>query len=62
SVKIEDAKNRFSLPIGLGYEIKFSNFKFFVGGRYDIGLSKVAEDIDWKVSSFQLLLGLRYGF
>jgi len=62
SGKIEDAKNRFSLPIGLGYEIKFSNFKFFVGGRYDIGLSKVAEDSDWKVSSFQLLLGLRYGF
>ncbi len=59
--KIENTKTRFSLPIGLGYEIKFSSFKFFLEGRYDIGLTKVAKDTDWKVSSFQLFLGLRYG-
>jgi hypothetical protein len=60
--KIEDTKTRFSLPIALGYEMRFSDFKFFVEGRYDLGLTKVAKDTDWKVSSFQILLGLRYGF
>jgi hypothetical protein len=60
--KIEDTKTRFSLPIALGYEMRFSDFKFFVEGRYDLGLTKIAKDTDWKVSSFQILLGLRYGF
>jgi len=60
--KIEDTKTRFSFPIALGYEMRFSDFKFFVEGKYDLGLTKVAKDTDWKVSSFQILLGLRYGF
>jgi hypothetical protein len=60
--KIENTKTRFSLPIALGYEMRFSDFKFFVEGRGDLGLTKVAKDTDWKVSSFQFLLGLRYGF
>ena len=59
--KIENVKTRFSLPIGAGYDLRLSNFKIFIEARYDIGLTKVVKGEDWKVSSFQILLGLRYG-
>ncbi|CUS76972.1 Outer membrane protein beta-barrel domain-containing protein [Candidatus Kryptonium thompsonii] len=59
--KIENVKTRFSLPIGAGYDLRLSDFKLFIEARYDIGLTKVVKGGDWKVSSFQILLGLRYG-
>jgi len=60
--KIEDTKTRFALPIGAGYDFKLGGFKIFIEARYDLGLTKVAKDSEWKVSSLQFLIGARYGF
>ncbi len=62
SNKIEAQATRFGLPIGIGYELNLWRFRVFAGGRYDIGLSYVKNGVNWKVSSVQIFLGLRFGF
>lgn len=63
SDKIENTRSiRFSLPIGIGYDLRLGRFAIFVEGKYDIGLTNVTKDDDWKISSFQLSLGARLGF
>ncbi len=60
--KIEAQATRFGLPIGIGYELSLWRFRVLASGRYDIGLSYVKRRVNWKVSSVQILLGLRFGF
>ncbi len=62
SGKINARSARFSLPVGVGYDFSLWKFRVFIEARYDIGLSNISKEDDWKVSSAQLLLGLRYGF
>ncbi len=47
----------FGLNFGLGYNI---TEKFFVEGRYNIGINDVYDDIDVKNSVFQFGLGYRF--
>lgn len=46
----------FSIPVGISYE--FNNF--VVDGRYNFGLTNVAEDSDCKHSVFQITLGYKF--
>lgn len=46
----------FSIPIGLSYEIN----NFVIDGRYNLGVSKIWDDIDSKHSVFQFTLGYKF--
>ena len=46
----------FSIPVGLSYE--FNNF--VIDGRYNFGVTKVADDADSKNSVFQFTLGYKF--
>lgn len=46
----------FSIPVGVSYE--FNNF--VVDGRYNFGVTKIADDSDSKHSVFQLTLGYKF--
>jgi hypothetical protein len=62
SDEIKDTQFRLGLPVGVGFDfLKFSNFKLFAEAKYDLGITQVTKNDDWKVSSFQLMLGLRMG-
>ena len=45
-----------SIPVGLSYE--FNNF--VIDGRYNFGVSKIADDADSKNSVFQFTLGYKF--
>ena len=46
----------FSIPVGLSYEIN----NFVIDGRYNLGVSKIWDDIDSKHSVFQFTLGYKF--
>ncbi len=46
----------FSIPIGLSYE--FNNF--VIDGRYNIGVTKVIDDFDYKNRVFQFTVGYKF--
>ncbi len=46
----------FSIPIGVSYEID----NFVIDGRYNLGVTKVADDADSKNSVFQFPVGYRF--
>lgn len=46
----------FSIPVGLSYE--FNNF--VIDGRYNWGLTKVADNVDCKNSVWQITLGYKF--
>lgn len=55
--KADDAKTiDLSIPVGISYE--YNNF--VLDGRYNWGLTKVAKDLDWKNSVFQITLGYKF--
>jgi hypothetical protein len=52
-----DAKSfDFSIPVGLSYQID----NFVIDGRYNWGLTKVADNSDCKNSVFQITLGYKF--
>lgn len=54
-----DAKTfDFSIPVGLSYE--FSGVPVVIDARYNWGLTKVADNRDWKNSVFQITLGYKF--
>lgn len=56
-VDLDGAKSvDFSIPIGLSYE--FDNF--VIDGRYNWGVTKVADDVDSKNSVFQFTVGYKF--
>ena len=46
----------FSIPVGLSYEIN----NFVIDARYNLGVSKIWDDIDSKHSVFQFTLGYKF--
>lgn len=57
SVDIPGVKSvDFSIPVGLSYE--FNNF--VIDGRYNFGVTKVADGADSKNSVFQFTLGYKF--
>lgn len=46
----------FSIPVGLSYEIN----NFVIDGRYNFGVTKIADDVDSKNSVFQFTLGYKF--
>ncbi|MEN3039467.1 MAG: hypothetical protein ABDI07_10035, partial [Candidatus Kryptonium sp.] len=59
--KTETPELRLSVPFGIGYDLKIGDFKVFAEIGYDYGLTNVAENVKWRVSSMQVMLGLRSG-
>ncbi|MCX7761842.1 MAG: caspase family protein [Candidatus Kryptonium sp.] len=59
--KIETPELRLSVPFGIGYDLKIGDFKFFAEIGYDYGLTNVAKDVKWRVSSMQIMFGTRLG-
>lgn len=55
--KDKDAKSfDFSIPVGMSYQID----NFVIDGRYNWGLTKVADGYDCKNSVFQITLGYKF--